>query len=161
MEAFIPLRPGNGSCEGSPGSLLVMPQQWINSSLWSSRNSSFSILKKKKRNCTTARKNVKKQLFLDAIFWKVSARTEPSDTKRQERFAKRRNGWCGSGWCLSQHMAWGQDRTGQDRGHPARVGGERQHMPHHLARAVLFWGTDITPNCLKSCGWIHENVLTN
>lgn len=47
---------------------------------------------------------------------------------------------------------WLGDRTGQDHGHPARVGGERQHMPHHLARAVLFWGTDITPNCLKSCG---------
>lgn len=47
---------------------------------------------------------------------------------------------------------WLGDRTGQDHGHPARVGGERQHMPHHLARAVLFWGTDITPSCLKSCG---------
>lgn len=49
-------------------------------------------------------------------------------------------------------LGTGQDRTGQDHGHPARVGGERQHMPHHLARAVLFWGTDITPSCLKSCG---------
>lgn len=135
---MYPIRTWEGSCDGSPELqvALVVLQYWINSSLWSSRESSLSIFLNK---CATEMKNSSKAAISRCSLLETFCR----DRAQRQKTAGQESSWHGSGQCLFQPMPRRWDRTVLKQNRPILLRREENWsmwhqlccaMPYYLAR---------------------------